>query len=144
MSIELVGVAAAPGVAIAAPWVYRPAAGRAGEGAHLEEAARATASELGELSARLRGEGQSDEAAILDAQAMMATDEELIGLARAGIDDGVDPASAMRAAGETVAATFEAMDDELSRLYDEAEAAHGHGVHCEQAAFAESAEGRWL
>ena len=35
------------------------------------------------------------------------------------------------------------VDAELMRRYDEAEESHGHGVHCEQAAFAEACEGRF-
>ena len=113
MSERLAGLAAAPGVAIAAPWVYRPAVTGAGEGASLEEAASAASRDLELLAGRLRNDGRADEAAIFDAQALMATDEELIGLAAARVAGGEDAASAMGAAGEAVAATFEALDDEL-------------------------------
>ncbi len=113
MSYELRGVAAAPGVAIAAPWMYRPAVTGAGQPASIEDAASAAARDLERLAGRLRDDGRADEAEILDAQAMMATDEELIGLAMARVAGGEDAATAMQAAGEDVAATFEALDDEL-------------------------------
>ncbi len=113
MSDELRGVAAAPGVAIAAPWVYRPPIAGDGEPASIEDAAPAAARDLEHLASRLRDEGRAEEAAIFDAQALMATDEALIGMARARIDEGEDAATAVRAAGEAVAATFEALEDEL-------------------------------
>ena len=113
MSRELRGVPAAPGVAIAPPWVYRPAVTGAGGSGSIEESASAAARELERLSERLRDEGRPDEAAILDAQALMATDDALIGLAAERVAHGEDAATAMLSAGETVAATFEALDDEL-------------------------------
>lgn len=113
MSDKLTGVAAAPGVAIAAPWIYRPAVTGSGPLASIDEAAAAAARDLGRLAARLRTDGSVDEGEILDAQALMAADEELIGLARVRIDGGEDAATAILAAGDAVAATFEALDDEL-------------------------------
>ena len=113
MSHELTGVAAAPGVAIAAPWVYRPVVLGAGQASSIEEAASAATDDLERLAGRLRRDGRPDEAAILEAQAMMATDEELIGRARARVAEGEDAATAVRAAGEAVAATFDALDDEV-------------------------------
>lgn len=113
MSDELRGVAAAPGVAIAAPWVYRPTVTGAHRRTSIDDAAAAAARELERLAARLREDGRADEAEIFDAQALMATDEELIGPARARADGGDDADTAMLAAGEAAAATFEALDDAL-------------------------------
>lgn len=113
MSDELRGVAAAPGVAIAAPWVYRPAVAATGDATSLDDAASAAVRDLERLATRLRDEGSVDEAAILDAQALMAADEELIGMARSRIAEGEDTASAVRAAADAIAATFEALGDEL-------------------------------
>jgi phosphoenolpyruvate-protein phosphotransferase len=114
MNVELRGVAAAPGVAIAPPWVYRPLVGGSdGSTGSLEEATAATARDLERLAGRLRHEGRPDEAAILDAQALMATDDALIGPARDRIAAGEDPAGAVLATGEVVAATFDALDDDL-------------------------------
>ena len=36
------------------------------------------------------------------------------------------------------------IDAELFRLYEQVEESHGHGVHCEQTAFADEAEKRFL
>ena len=64
MAHELRGVSAAPGVAIATPWIHRPDPVGAGERRSLDEAADAAASELESLAQRLRtSEGPSDEAA---------------------------------------------------------------------------------
>jgi phosphoenolpyruvate-protein phosphotransferase len=114
MAHELRGVAAAPGVAIAAPWIHRPGPVGAGERRSLDEAAAVAASELESLAQRLRAsKGVSDEAAILEAQALMGVDEELLGGARRRVADGSDPYRAILAAGDEVAAVFAAMDDEL-------------------------------
>lgn len=113
MSIELTGVAAAPGVALAVPWVYRPAATGSGATMSIEEASAAASREIDQLASRLRADGRPDEAAILDAQALMAIDEELIGLAAARLAEGEDAAAAVASAGEIVAATFESIDDEV-------------------------------
>jgi phosphoenolpyruvate-protein phosphotransferase len=113
MSRELVGVGAAPGVVVAAPWVYQPASAAGTVHRTLDEAARAAAVELESLAERLRGAGSSNEAAILEAQALMARDEELLATARAAIGDGRDPVEAVREAGEAIATAFASLDDEL-------------------------------
>ena len=111
---ELRGVAAAPGVAIAAPWIHRVAVDGDGRRRSLDDAAAFAASELESLAARLRAaDDGSEEAAILDAQAHMAADEALLGDARRRVEDGADPHEAVLAAGEEIAGTFAAMDDEL-------------------------------
>ena len=114
MSARLQGIAAAPGVARAAPWIFRPpdtAAG--GPRVPIAEAARSAAAELERLAARLRDEGNDEEAAIFDAQSLMAVDEELIGVAKEREAAGEDAVEAMLAAGEATAAVFEGLDDEL-------------------------------
>lgn len=113
MTRELRGIAAAPGVATAAPWVHHPVAAGEGPRASIDDASSAAAEELGRLVDRLRAEGRSEEAAIFDAQALMAVDEELLGVARDRIAAGEDAVDAMLAAGEAAAAVFTAMDDEL-------------------------------
>jgi phosphoenolpyruvate-protein phosphotransferase len=113
MALELRGVAAAPGVATAAPWIHRATASGLGPRRPLDEAATLAADELGTLAERLRADGATEEAAILDAQALMATDEELLGVARGHAIEGADPLAAVLAAGDEVAAVFEALDDEL-------------------------------
>jgi phosphoenolpyruvate-protein phosphotransferase len=112
MSRSLRGVAAAPGVALAAPWVYRPASG--GEDRlSLDEAVGIAAAELTALATRLRERGREEEAGILDAQALMAEDPELLDAARAAIGGGASASAAIVAAGEEQAAILAAIDDEV-------------------------------
>jgi phosphoenolpyruvate-protein phosphotransferase len=113
MSARLQGVAAAPGVARAAPWIFRPPDTDGGPRIPIADAARAAAAELERLAARLRDEGNDEEAAIFDAQSLMAVDEELIGVAKEREATGEDAVDAMHAAGEATAAVFEGLDDEL-------------------------------
>lgn len=113
MTDRLTGVAAAPGVARAVPWIHRPAAAAGEARLLLADAARAASAELERLAVRLRDEGKEDEAAIFDAQSLMAVDEELLGAAREQEAGGADPADAIVAAGEATAAIFEGLDDEL-------------------------------
>ena len=114
MTRELRGVPAAPGAAVGAPWIHRPA-GTAGGAARLslDEAAEAASAEISELAARLRARGHETEAEILDAQGLMAGDPELIDPARELVEAGSSPADAIHEAGERVARTFEALDDEI-------------------------------
>ena len=113
MTGELRGTPAAPGVAIGAPWIHRPP--RAGAEARLpvREAAEAASAEIEMLAARLRESGHDAEAEILDAQALMAVDPELIDPARELVAAGQQPATAVLEAGERVALAFEALDDEI-------------------------------
>lgn len=113
MSVELRGVAAAPGAATAAPWMFRPHADSGGVRRSLDDASVDAARELEELASRLRAEGGANEAAILDAQALMAADPELLDRARQASANGVAAEEAIVAAGEEVASAFDAMDDEL-------------------------------
>jgi phosphoenolpyruvate-protein phosphotransferase len=120
---RLQGVPASPGVALG-PWVRIESApsirgGRidpadsASEVARLAVAAEAAAVELESLATSIRDGGHPDEAAIFEAQAMIARDPALAELAAAGIgessEDGV--AAILRAAG-----TFA---DQLRELGDE-------------------------
>ena len=113
MSRELRGTPAAPGAAVAAAWVFRPAAIEARASLPLAEAAEAAAVEVGALASRLRERGRASEAEILDAQALIAMDPSLHEAADELIASGSDPASAIVEAGEEVAATFETIGDEI-------------------------------
>lgn len=113
MSAELRGVAAAPGVAMAAPWIYRPSLAEAGPRRSIADAAAAAATELERLASRLRDEGNEEEAAIFDAQSLMALDDELLGIAKQREAEGDDPVEGVLAAGEATAAVLEGLDDEL-------------------------------
>jgi len=97
------GLPGAPGVAIGPVWRFRPAStgvapGPVGDEAAardvLEPAARASASQLEELAARVRGRGADDEAQILEAQALMASDPGLLDEAVVLVGLGVDELSA--------------------------------------------------
>jgi phosphoenolpyruvate-protein phosphotransferase len=114
VSAELRGMPAAPGVASGAPWIYRPpAVDGTTTRMSLADAADAASMELEALASRLRDEGRPDEAEILDAQALMAGDETLLGSARERQAAGAGPAAAVSAAGNEIAAAFEALDDPI-------------------------------
>lgn len=113
MTREFRGTAAAPGVAVAAPWVYRPVAMGARASLPLAEAAEAAAAEVESLATRLREQGRAAEAEILDAQSLMAMDPELHDAASELIASDCDPSAAIIEAGEAVATTFEAIGDEI-------------------------------
>jgi phosphoenolpyruvate-protein phosphotransferase len=110
----LTGIPAAPGVAIAPPWRYEPDVDRADEPQPkltLDEAAERASADLERLAARLGEAGAEAEAAILEAQALMATDPELLDAARARVSAGEPPADAVLAAGEETATTIAALAD---------------------------------
>jgi len=112
VTASLRGVAAAPGVAIGEAWIYRPATGgedRVG----LDEALPIAAAQLSELAERLRAAGREEEAGILDAQALMAEDPELVAAARSAMDGGAGASAAILVAGEEQAAILAALDDEI-------------------------------
>ena len=112
MSAVLHGTPAAPGAAIGAPWIHRPAqALRATRS--LEDAASAAATEIATLAAGLRTSGMEAEAEILEAQSLMATDPTLHDAVRAHAAGGADPIAAVVAAGDEIARSFEAIGDEI-------------------------------
>lgn len=113
MSRSLAGVAAAPGVAVAAPWIYQPAAATGGDRIGLDEAVVKAQAQLEALAERLRATDHPDEAAILDAQAMMAADPELLAAAERHRADGKSSSEAITAAGREMAAMLAALDDEV-------------------------------
>ncbi len=146
--VRLVGIGAAPGVAIGPVWRY--AAGGAGSGAGdaaagaaggvagfvagavtaveaaggatsaaddpealLHAAADAAAAELDALADRVRAAGRPDDAAIFEAQAVLAVSPSLLEDAVARAATGLDPAAAIEGAAADAAAMLAAMDDEL-------------------------------
>lgn len=116
MSRILSGLPAAPGVAVAATWHYRPDDGRrvgAIDHLGLDAAAEAAAQQLAALARRLDAAGRAAEGEILAAQELLAHDEELLGGARRRIAAGSDPAAAMIDAGAEAAAVLAALDDEV-------------------------------
>ncbi len=83
--------------------------------AEFADVARATATRLEELARRLRDEERTEEADVLEAYAMMATDPALAKDVAARTLEGVPLVAAIRAAIAGVAAAFAAMDDEYFR-----------------------------
>lgn len=110
--IRLRGVAAAPGVAVAPPQLLeRSVAG--GERLDLDAAVDLTVRQLEALAARLAAGGRPDEAAIFEAQILLARDVELLAGAREAVDGGTPADDAITAAGEAAAAMLADLDDEL-------------------------------
>src|ERR1035437_4523501 len=89
------------------------AAALADPGAAVRAAAEEAERQLEALAGRVRDLGRADEAGIFEAQAMMATDPELVDAAVERADAGEQPASAVRAAAAAAAATLAALPDEL-------------------------------
>ncbi|MFN2419154.1 MAG: phosphoenolpyruvate--protein phosphotransferase [Candidatus Limnocylindria bacterium] len=113
MSAVLRGAPAAPGVAIAPPWVYHAVAADGSSRLPLQDAARIAADEVVGIAARLREKGREAEAEIFDAQALMAQDPALHDATVALMANGTDAAAAVIQAGEAVAAAFEEIGDEI-------------------------------
>ncbi|HXG25715.1 MAG TPA: putative PEP-binding protein, partial [Candidatus Binatia bacterium] len=106
--MELSGVGAAPGVAIGPVWRHDASATDGAAAApvlDVREAADRAAAELNELAARRRAAHRADEADILGAQALMATDPMLLEAIEARVAAAEIPPSAedLAAIVETVA-----------------------------------------
>lgn len=129
---RIVGTPGAAGVAMGPVWRYQIAAsGRAGAGAGAEEgqpigqiaagdpaapiraAAAQAARQLESLAERLRELGRADEAGIFEAQAMMASDPELLDVAVARAQAGEESGSAVDGAAADASAVLAALPDEL-------------------------------
>lgn len=116
MRQALVGTPAAPGIAIGPVWRYSPPAASTSAsttGPGLEQASALAAAELRDLARRIRDLGRDHEAEIFEAQTLMASDAALLDEAAARIADGEEPSAAVLAAGEALASTLAALDDEL-------------------------------
>jgi phosphoenolpyruvate-protein phosphotransferase len=116
MTSPLRGVPAAPGVARAPIWRLPSRSEASASASHaigLEEAAERAAAELESLQERLRSAGRESESQIFGAQAMMATDPEILDAARAAVAEGKPADQAVREAGESAAEVLAALDDEV-------------------------------
>jgi len=122
-SVRLSGVAGSPGIAIGPVWRFDststggvatagPVAAGSPEAA-IRAAAAETARQLEALGDRLRGLGRDAEAAIFDAQGLMATDPMLLDDAIRRAAGSGDPVEAVRQAATTVADMLAALDDEI-------------------------------
>ncbi|MCC6618842.1 MAG: phosphoenolpyruvate--protein phosphotransferase [Chloroflexi bacterium] len=112
MRHALSGVAAAPGVAIAAPWTYQPPQGGS-EVLGLAAATDLAQEQLAVLAGRLRALGRDEEAGIFDAQSLMAADPELMAAAERHVAGGATASAAIVAAGSEMAALLAGLDDEI-------------------------------
>ena len=118
MTRRIAGRAAAAGVALGPAWRYEPGDGSldtarasADPAPTIDAAMRAAAAALGDLAALLADQGRDEEAAILEAQALIATDPALLEAAERGEAGGSAAAAAVRAAGTGIAARIEAGHD---------------------------------
>jgi phosphoenolpyruvate-protein kinase (PTS system EI component) len=118
------GVAASPGVAVGPVFVYapepllaaapaRPGRSAAEEKAALQQALAEASAELMTLSAQVGEQISQNEAGIFEAQAMMLQDPTLSEPAEQLIDtEGLDAATAITRAAESLASELEALDNE--------------------------------
>lgn len=125
MSDRLVGLPGAPGIALGPLARLDAEHGDGGVATapsepevaltHFEAARTRVAGDLEALGAELRAEGKTDEAAIFDAQALLATDPALTAEVRRLVEAGTGLDVAVARATETLAATLAALDDSYLR-----------------------------
>lgn len=144
--MDLNGVGAAPGVAIGPIW--RHASGTAGGRPVLDigAAAAQASAELMALAARIRAGGRASDAAILEAQAMMALDPMLLdGIAERA---AANPSQSTPPAPDQLAAVIEAVvgeqADRIAALEDELLAARASDVRDVGARMARIVAGRTI
>ena len=123
--MHLIGIAAAPGIAVGPIWRPRGSTSASANGTPAARAipagpppdpgelAAAAARQLQLLAQHLRDAGRTEEAGVFDAQALMATDPTLIDDWRRRIEAHEEPAAAIRAAASAVATAIAALGDEL-------------------------------
>jgi phosphoenolpyruvate-protein kinase (PTS system EI component) len=118
------GLPSARGVSVGPAWRHVPAdagaaprrsapAGPAIEATPrtIDEAVHVAAGALDRLAGGLAEAGRDEEAAILEAQVLIASDPALVGAAEARAAAGMEPAQAVRDAGDEIAARIEAAGD---------------------------------
>ncbi len=122
MQQEYRGVGGAPGILIGRVFVYTPDLALAASAppadpdpvadlARFEQAQSTAARNLEQLAERLQAAGHSDEAGILEAQAMLAEDPTLTELVQAQLEAGQSLAAAVQSAATQMHATLAALDD---------------------------------
>ena len=149
--MELSGVGAAPGVAIGPIWRHTAGSGGGRPVLDVQAAAAQASSELTALAARVRAAGRASDAAILEAQAMMALDPMLLdAIEERAVAGGVatDPPSAAPSAPDELAALIEAVAgeqaDTIAALEDELLAARAADVRDVGARMARIVAGRTI
>jgi len=121
--VRLTGLPAAPGLAIGPVWRYQaanappavppPVNDATTTRAIIGAASAGAAAELEVLAAGLRARGATEEAGILDAQALMAVDPSLIDGAIELAATGVTPLDALHVTARRLAGVLAALDDPL-------------------------------
>jgi len=123
-TVKLMGVAGAPGIAVGPIWRFgatepglpattsRQVPGQRPDDA-IRAAAAETARQLDALAGRIRDLGREQEAAIFDAQSLMALDPTLVDDAVQRAGEAGDPADAVRAAAGAAAELLASLDDEI-------------------------------
>ena len=114
---SLRGHPASSGVAVGPAWLRAETKAAAGtpaeERARVERGLRAVADELAQLAGRLRGEGRSADAEIVEANLLMSEDAALVEAALAAADGGAAAAAAIAEAAEPHVRTLAALDDPM-------------------------------
>ncbi|HEX7495583.1 MAG TPA: PEP-utilizing enzyme, partial [Candidatus Limnocylindrales bacterium] len=129
MGRRIAGTPGADGIAVGPIWRYLAAesprhrasadaatGSRSATGdpvAAIRAAAAEAARQLESLAERMRGLDRADEAGIFDAQAMMATDPQLLDEAVARAETGEDPETAVEGAAAVASGVLAALPDEL-------------------------------
>ena len=122
MQQEYRGVGGAPGILIGRVFVYTPDLASAASAppadpdpvadlARFEQAQSTAARNLEQLAERLQAAGHSNEAGILEAQAMFAEDPTLTELVQAQLEAGQSLAAAVQSGATQMHATLAALDD---------------------------------
>jgi multiphosphoryl transfer protein len=114
------GLAASPGVALAAAWQPRRASGAdlaslTADDDTVRDAFATVADDLGALADSMRRKGLREEAAILAAESAIARDEELVGAVLSYMSQGLTAGAAIHSAGEDFAAMLEALESAYLR-----------------------------
>jgi phosphoenolpyruvate-protein kinase (PTS system EI component) len=115
VSTTVRGIAAAPGVALATAWqrvgeVDPSSAELAADEPAVRAAFAAVARRLADLASQLRAKGLAAESDILDAEALIAGDGELVGAVVEAMEGGSPAGRAVVAVGEQFAALLEQLD----------------------------------
>src|SRR5689334_9169230 len=114
---SLRGHPASSGVAVGPAWLRAETKAAAGtpaeERARVERGLRAAADELAQLAGRLREEGRSADAEIVEANLLMSEDAALVEAALAAADGGAAAAVAIAEAAEPHVRTLAALDDPM-------------------------------
>jgi phosphoenolpyruvate-protein phosphotransferase len=111
-------------VVIGPVWIYGPPRGDSAPaervapsatdpGEVIRAAAAEAAAQLNALASRVRARGRDEDAGIFEAQALIATDPQVLDNAVARAAAGQDPAAAVESASAAAAARMEALTDEL-------------------------------